>query len=80
MISTFNSRLSTLLEGRSISLIRVLMVCLGNICRSPMAEFIFREMAEKRGILEQSVYQIISKAKRLGYKCRYIVVDEEDEP
>lgn len=39
-----------------------------------------REMAEKRGILEQSVYQIISKAKRLGYKCRYIVVDEEDEP
>ena len=38
-----------------------------------------REMAEKRGILEQSVYQIISKAKRLGYKCRYIVVDEEDE-
>ena len=39
-----------------------------------------REMAEKRGILEQSVYQIISKAKRLGYKCRYVVVDEEEEP
>lgn len=38
-----------------------------------------REMAEKRGILEQSVYQIISKAKRLGYKCRYVVVDEEEE-
>ncbi len=26
------------------------MVCLGNICRSPMAEFIFRDMAEKRGL------------------------------
>ncbi len=39
-----------------------------------------REMAEKRGILEQSVYQIISKAKRLGYKCRYVVVDDEEEP
>lgn len=38
-----------------------------------------REMAEKRDILEQSVYQIISKAKRLGYRCRYVVVDEEDE-
>lgn len=38
-----------------------------------------KELAEKRGILEQSVYQIISKAKRLGYKCRYIVVDEGDE-
>lgn len=31
-------------------MIRVLMVCLGNICRSPMAEFIFRDMAEKRGL------------------------------
>ena len=29
---------------------RVLMVCLGNICRSPMAEYIFRDMAEKRGL------------------------------
>ena len=26
------------------------MVCLGNICRSPMAEYIFRDMAEKRGL------------------------------
>jgi len=34
-------------------MIRVLMVCLGNICRSPMAEFIFRDMAEKRGIAVQ---------------------------
>lgn len=31
-------------------MIRVLMVCLGNICRSPMAEFIFRDMAEKQGL------------------------------
>ncbi len=31
-------------------MIRVLMVCLGNICRSPMAEYIFRDMAEKRGL------------------------------
>ncbi len=31
-------------------MIRVLMVCLGNICRSPMAEFIFRDMAAKRGL------------------------------
>ena len=26
------------------------MVCHGNICRSPMAEFILREMVEKRGL------------------------------
>ena len=31
-------------------MIKILMVCLGNICRSPMAEFIFRDMAEKRGL------------------------------
>lgn len=30
---------------------RVLMVCLGNICRSPMAEYIFRDMAAKRGLI-----------------------------
>ena len=26
------------------------MVCLGNICRSPMAEFIFRDMVKRRGL------------------------------
>ena len=31
-------------------MIRVLMVCLGNICRSPMAEFIMKDMARKRGV------------------------------
>lgn len=30
-------------------MIRVLFVCLGNICRSPMAEFLFKDMAQKRG-------------------------------
>ena len=32
---------------------KILMVCHGNICRSPMAEFIFRDMAEKRGLGSQ---------------------------
>ena len=32
---------------------RILLVCHGNICRSPMAEFVFREMAEKRGMVEK---------------------------
>lgn len=31
-------------------MINVLFICLGNICRSPMAEFIFRDMVEKRGL------------------------------
>lgn len=29
-------------------MIKVLFVCLGNICRSPMAEFIFKDMIYKR--------------------------------
>ena len=31
-------------------MIKVLFVCLGNICRSPMAEFAFKDMLEKRGL------------------------------
>lgn len=30
--------------------IRILFVCLGNICRSPLAECVFRDLAEKRGV------------------------------
>jgi len=33
--------------------IRVLFVCLGNICRSPVAEFVIRNRAIERGIAEQ---------------------------
>lgn len=29
---------------------RILMVCHGNICRSPMAEFIFRDMIKREGL------------------------------
>ena len=31
-------------------MIKVLFVCLGNICRSPMAEFLFKDMVKKRGL------------------------------
>ena len=31
---------------------RVLFVCLGNICRSPLAEGIFLDQAEKQGIID----------------------------
>ena len=29
---------------------RILFVCLGNICRSPMAKFIFQELLKRKGI------------------------------
>ena len=32
---------------------KVLFICHGNICRSPMAEFIFRDLAQKAGVSDQ---------------------------
>ena len=32
---------------------RLLFVCLGNICRSPMAEGAFRRVAAERGVLDR---------------------------
>lgn len=41
-------------------MIKVLFVCLGNICRSPMAEFVLKDMAAKQGIADQ--FEIASAA------------------
>lgn len=32
---------------------KIMFVCHGNICRSPMAEFVLKDMVKKRGISEQ---------------------------
>ena len=34
-------------------MIKVLFVCLGNICRSPMVQFVFKQMVEERGLSDQ---------------------------
>lgn len=31
---------------------KIMFVCHGNICRSPMAEFIFKDMLQKRGVAD----------------------------
>ena len=36
-------------------MIKVLFVCHGNICRSPMAEFVMKDMAAKAGVEERFV-------------------------
>lgn len=41
-------------------MIKILFVCHGNICRSPMAEFVMKDMVEKRGIAD--MFQIASAA------------------
>ena len=40
--------------------IRVLFVCHGNICRSPMAEFVLKDLTEKRKISD--LFEIDSAA------------------
>lgn len=41
-------------------MVKVLFVCLGNICRSPMAEFILKDMVHKKGLEDQ--FTISSRA------------------
>ena len=41
-------------------MIKVLFVCHGNICRSPMAEFVFKDMAAKAGVADK--FRIDSRA------------------
>ena len=42
------------------SMIKILFVCHGNICRSPMAEFVMKDMVKKNGVSEH--FQIDSAA------------------
>ena len=41
-------------------MVKILFVCHGNICRSPMAEFIMKDMVQKAGVAEQ--FEIASAA------------------
>ena len=40
--------------------IRVLFICHGNICRSPMAEFVLKDLVNKRGVAD--MFEIASAA------------------
>lgn len=46
---------------------KIMFVCLGNICRSPMAEFVFKSMLKKEGLDKQiSVSSAATSSYELG--------------
>ena len=50
--------------GRNCTLIKIMFVCHGNICRSPMAEFIFRDMVKKGEIADRFVINHLLRVRR----------------
>ena len=49
-------------KGIAIPMVKVLFICHGNICRSPMAEYLLRDMVRRQGLAAQ--FQIASAATR----------------
>ncbi len=47
--------------------VKVLFVCYGNICRSPMAEYVFRDLVEKEGLSDKiACASCATSAEHLG--------------
>ena len=58
-------------------MIKVMFVCLGNICRSPMAEFVLKDLVKRRGLEEE--FYIESSAtslEELGCDVHYGTVNK----
>lgn len=48
-------------------MVRILFVCHGNICRSPMAEFVMKDLVEKRGFSGQfSIESAATSTEEIG--------------
>lgn len=48
-------------------MIKVLFICHGNICRSPMAEYVFRDMVTKRNLsLEFTIASAATSTEEIG--------------
>lgn len=53
-------------------MIKVLFVCHGNICRSPMAEFVFRDMVQKQGMGDMfSIASAATSREEIGNPVHY---------
>lgn len=52
-------------------MLKVLFVCLGNICRSPMAEYIFKDMVKRQGIEQIYIDSAATSSEEIGNNIHY---------
>lgn len=53
-------------------MIKVLFVCHGNICRSPMAEFVLKDMARRRGVADKlCIASAATSTEEIGNDIHY---------
>lgn len=59
-------------------MIRIMFVCHENICRSPMAEFIFKDMLKKCGReIEIIVLQVLRVRRKYGTKSAFLSIHRQ---
>lgn len=53
-------------------MIKILFVCLGNICRSPMAEFVFKDMVKRKGLENEFfIASAATSTEEIGNQVHY---------
>ena len=59
---------------------KILFVCLGNICRSPMAEFVFKDLVKKEG-LDNDFYieSAATSSEEIGNRMHYGTIQKLKE-
>ena len=52
-------------------MIKVLFVCLGNICRSPMAEYVFKDIVKREEIVGIYIDSAATSSEEIGNSIHY---------
>ena len=52
-------------------MVKVIFVCLGNICRSPMAEYVFKDMVKKKKIENIYIDSAATSSEEIGNSMHY---------